>query len=198
MQAAVFAIFLSISSPYTTPDFQFPMDQIMYIDHGPVTEPAETEENIVKDATGVVHGEEIHFDIERIPFRDRGGHELWLRRGKPAEAFLDMVSYAAAHGYEIRLNSAYRTYDHQMRLWKRMPDLAGEPGKGGHRTHQTGCSIDIDGTIRVIDGVEHKTILFWWLNRFAKKFGFVNDVPSEPWHWTYMGPLDEQMEVGGD
>ena len=26
-----------------------------------------------------------------------------------------------------------------------------------------------------------------WLRRHADEFGFVNDVPSENWHWTYRG-----------
>lgn len=152
-----------------------------------------------KIAQGVVYGNKVSLHLERLPFKNRRGESLWLRKGKPTEYFLDMVAYALSHGYEIKLNSAYRTYEHQMRLWKQMPDIAGQPGHGGWRTHQTGCSIDISGTIKEINGVQHKTILYWWLKRFGPQFHFYNTVDDEPWHWTYMGPVDdEELEVGGD
>lgn len=150
-------------------------------------------------ATGAVYGKEVNFELERIPLRDMKDRPLWFRKGKPAEALLDMIAYANSHGYEIKINSAYRTHKHQKELWLRMPDIAGKPGEGGWRTHQTGCAVDISGTIKEVDGEMRKTILFWWLNRFGHKFHFYNTIPNEPWHWTYMGPIDdEDIEVGGD
>lgn len=153
-----------------------------------------------KVATAYVHQQKHFIELERIPLRDSSGHKVWFRSGKPAEALRDMIAYAASHGYEIKLNSSYRTYEHQARLWRKMPDLAGRPGHGGWRTHQTGCSIDISGTLRLVNGETRKTILFWWLKRFGKKFHFYNTIEHEPWHWTYLGPIDDEsvVEVGGD
>lgn len=197
MLSVLFIIIMGVSPMEHQP---FSVEEIMHPDHGSVILSKEEVElqNKYRFVNGVVRGDLKTFEVERIPFRSRGDKPLWMRKGKPAEAFRDMVAYAMSHGYEIRLNSAYRTYRHQMKLWRRMPHLAGEPGMGGYRTHQTGCSIDISGTLREYHGEDRKTMLYWWLKRFAKKFNFVNDVPSEPWHWTYMGPLDDPMEVGGE
>lgn len=166
-----------------------------------------------EEATGLAYGEPVEFKIRPIPFQDRRGDTLWLQPDA-ANDFLDLVELANAHGYEIKLNSAYRTKEHQMRLWKQMPDVAANPMNNGERTHQTGVSVDIAGTARffswaevekweqennkrmdvshcmqVEGGYECPTMLYWWLNRFAKKFNFENDVPSERWHWTYTGPM---------
>lgn len=152
-------------------------------------------------AYGYIHEEKVALYLEKIPFVDHRGRQLYFRKGAPTQALMDMVTYAASHGYEIQLNSAYRTFEHQKELWKKIPHLAAEPGKGGPRSHQTGCAVDIRGTIKEINGIQHKTILYWWLNRFAKKFGFVNNVEGEPWHWTYLGPIESEedpIEIGGE
>jgi len=163
----------------------------------------------LKHTTGKVHGEVTHFDVGRIPFKDKAGHHLWLRP-EVIPAFIDMVEQANKDGFLIKLNSAHRTPEHQYRLWVRMPDIAGHPNRGGDRTHQTGYSIDISGTLKIFTnknikrwekrynrkmnvahcdkrtwGYKCPTVLYWWLKKNAKRFGFENDVAGERWHWTY-------------
>jgi hypothetical protein len=52
-------------------------------------------------------------------------------------------------------------------------NLAAPPG---HSTHGLGLSADIQVT-------DPATLR--WLRAHAKTYGFVNDVPSEAWHWTW-------------
>lgn len=167
-----------------------------------------------KNVIGLANKTQHNFSVVEIPFKDRRGNRLWLQPSA-AESFMDMVEMATAHGYEVKLNSAYRTRAHQMRLWRRMPDIAAHPMTGGKRTHQMGFSVDIAGTerlftwsylkkykskygksiktghCRLVDqGYKCPTLLYWWLNRFAARFNFVNDVEGERWHWTYVGEAD--------
>lgn len=164
------------------------------------------------DAEGVVEGQTIRFRLSKLPFRDRAGHALWLRPAA-ASSLLELVEKANRSGFEIDLNSAYRTTEQQLYLWHKKPGIAGHPMRGGERTHQTGFAVDISGTERNytwsdIQGWErlHKrkmqlkhcrkekwgyscpTMLYWWLVRSAPRFGFKNNVPGERWHWTYLGP----------
>lgn len=87
---------------------------------------------------------------------------------------------AAAHhaGLDLRVNSGYRTYAEQARLYDAYihgyGNLAAKPGTS---THGLGLSADID--VR-----DPRTLT--WLRHHAATYGFVNDVPSESWHWTYM------------
>lgn len=153
----------------------------------------------VRETESWVRGHKGTIEVERLPIVSaKNGRPFWLREGEVAEAFRDMVAYALTHGYEIRLNSAYRTMAEQRKLKRLFPKLAGTPGAGGRRTHQTGCSVDITGTVKEIKGVEHRTMLYWWLKRFSKQFNFVNDMPNEPWHWTYVGPIEGEREIGGN
>ena len=75
------------------------------------------------------------------------------------------------------MNSGYRTYAEQAALYEAYRNgtgnLAAPPGRS---THGLGLSADIN----VPDA---RTLA--WLRRHADEYGFVNDVPSEPWHWTY-------------
>lgn len=86
---------------------------------------------------------------------------------------------AAAHeaGLDLRVNSGYRTYAEQARLYDAYihghGNLAAKPGTS---THGLGLSADID--VR-----DPRTLN--WLRHHAAAYGFVNDVPSESWHWTY-------------
>jgi len=160
-------------------------------------------------AEGRVRGQRQPVELQRIPFRDRGQHSLWMN-SEAVPAFIDLVEAANSAGFHIRLNSAYRTYAHQRRLWLKMPGIAGDPNHGGTHTHQTGYSIDIDGTqLKFVNsyinqwekrnrkkmdlahcdkhswGYKCPTQLYWWLRKNAKRYGFINDVKSERWHWTY-------------
>ncbi|MEN9799809.1 MAG: hypothetical protein RL653_3506, partial [Pseudomonadota bacterium] len=54
--------------------------------------------------------------------------------------------------------------------------LAARPG---YSNHQMGLSVDLGG----IGG--YGTRAYNWLKQNASRYGFVNDVGGEFWHWTY-------------
>lgn len=94
-----------------------------------------------------------------------------------AGQFRKMDAVARSAGLDLRVNSGYRTYAEQAVLYdlyiRGQGNLAAAPGAS---THGLGLSADID--VR-----DPRTLA--WLREHAAAFGFVNDVPSEAWHWTY-------------
>lgn len=97
--------------------------------------------------------------------------------GTAAAAFRRMDDAARAAGHDLRVNSGYRTYAEQAALYRAYRNgtgnLAAPPGRS---THGLGLSADID----VTDGSTLR-----WLRSNARRYGFVNDVPGEAWHWTW-------------
>ena len=94
-----------------------------------------------------------------------------------ATAFREMDAAARAAGHDLHVNSGYRTYEEQAALYQAYRNgtgnLAAAPGRS---THGLGLSADIS----VTDAATLR-----WLRANASRYGFVNDVPSEAWHWTW-------------
>jgi len=94
-----------------------------------------------------------------------------------ARAFGSMDDSARAAGHDLHVNSGYRTYGEQAALYQAYRNgtgnLAAAPGRS---THGLGLSADIQVT-------DPATLR--WLRANAARYGFVNDVPSEAWHWTW-------------
>ena len=102
-----------------------------------------------------------------------------------------MARAARADGIRLRVRSAFRSYDDQIRTFD---SLAREHGRGwaavsaarpGHSEHQLGTTLDLDGGDA-------------WLAANAWRHGFVVSYPSdrspaftcykpEPWHVRYVG-----------
>lgn len=155
-------------------------------------------------ATGRVYGKDTYFLLEKIPFRSGPGHQQWLRHGEVHSSFMAMVKEAEKH-FDFGVNSSYRTWRHQRRLWREMPDVAVNPYRAGARSHMTGYSVDFSGTYAFVShkrvkakwfskkwcravegGFRCPTRFFWWLRKNAHKYGFKNTVKSEPWHWKFV------------
>lgn len=142
-------------------------------------------------ASGWIRGYRVDLDLVDIG----GGFVL---HAPAAAAFLEMERAALADGIVLRVNSAFRGEIQQQREWdKRQAALAmGKKYKlvarPGWSTHQAGCSVDLnrahDDTTDngIADGATDK-----WLQANAKRFGFANDVASEPWHWTHAGSVED-------
>src|SRR5436305_169380 len=80
-------------------------------------------------------------------------------------------------GIDLKVRSGYRTYAEQAVLYDRYVHGRGAlAARPGHSTHGQGLSADIDVS-------DPRTLA--WLRKHAARFGFVADVPSENWHWTY-------------
>jgi D-alanyl-D-alanine dipeptidase len=101
-------------------------------------------------------------------------HRLWA---PAADAFERMRSAAASEGVTIGITDSYRDHDTQVDLAARKGlyrngGLAAVPGTS---THGWGRSLDLD-----LDPSAQA-----WMRANGARFGFVEDVPREPWHWTF-------------
>jgi hypothetical protein len=103
------------------------------------------------------------------------GHRLY----RPAAAAWDsLVAEAAASGLELRITDSYRSYEEQVDLAHRKGlyrngGLAAVPGTSNHGW---GLAVDADVTDPAVRE---------WLEVNGPRYGFVNAVPREPWHWEY-------------
>ena len=96
---------------------------------------------------------------------------------KAATAFRRMRADASVAGVTIGVNDAYRTYDEQVDLARRkglysQGGLAATPGKSNHGW---GMAVDLELDSRAQA----------WMRENGYKYGFVEDVAREPWHWTF-------------
>ena len=101
-----------------------------------------------------------------------------------AQAFVAMAQAASREGITLRVNSAYRSDEHQARLWAEALKKYGSanaarkwvapPGKSNHRT---GKALDIHTT----------DAIYAWLKANGPKFGFKQPMSWEPWHWEFQG-----------
>lgn len=120
--------------------------------------------------------------LVRVPGEDKDQIPIYLEP-EAAEAWQDLLEYAARSGVELRLNYGFRTPEQQLRLYRKNRQLAARPGESDH---ELGISVDIAGTRERRGRGWRKTALFYWLRHEAPRFGFVNDVPGESWHWTFL------------
>lgn len=95
-----------------------------------------------------------------------------------------MLAAARSDGVELSAVSSLRTADEQAALRRQnCPDPVSSPAvactpataKVGTSEHETGHAVDFaPGS-------------FTWLEANASRFGFAATVPSEPWHFSYVG-----------
>ncbi|MBM3271488.1 MAG: D-alanyl-D-alanine carboxypeptidase family protein, partial [Candidatus Sericytochromatia bacterium] len=101
-----------------------------------------------------------------------------------AEAFVKMAQAASRDGITLRINSAWRSDEHQARLYAEAIKKYGSeqaarkwvapPGKSNHRT---GKALDIHTS----------DAIYAWLKSNAPRFGFRQPMSWEPWHWEFEG-----------
>lgn len=117
-----------------------------------------------------------------------------------------LVDAAAAAGYPLELQSAYRSYSYQERTFDYWVARNGydaalvSSARPGHSEHQLGTALDF----RSADGPPAWDLEDWgetptgtWLAENAHRYGFVMSYPKgkqdvtcyiyEPWHYRYLG-----------
>jgi LAS superfamily LD-carboxypeptidase LdcB len=101
-------------------------------------------------------------------------HQLWSPAARSFEA---MQAAAAAEGVTIGITDSYRTYESQVDLVARkglysQGGLAASPGTS---MHGWGVALDLrlDASAQA------------WMRSNGGRYGFVENVPREPWHWQY-------------
>lgn len=103
-----------------------------------------------------------------------GEHRL---HAPAAGAFRQMAADAKAQGVTIGVNESYRSLAEQQQLANQL-GLYSQGGKAaapGTSNHGWGLALDLQ-----LDGRAQQ-----WMRDNAYKYGFAEDVPREPWHWTY-------------
>lgn len=109
-----------------------------------------------------------------FPIGDRN-HRL---AGPAAASWRNLVSAAATDGIDLKITDSYRSYDQQVDLVRRKGlyadgGLAATPGTSNHGW---GLAVDAD----VTDPATRD-----WLQINGPRFGWVEAVPREPWHWEF-------------
>lgn len=111
-----------------------------------------------------------------------------------------MIREAEDDGHDIKIISAYRSFDEQNELKGQFTSVYGEGANAfsadqGFSEHQLGTTVDL--TIPSIGGTYQSfgdTEAFEWLQDNAYKYGFILSYPEgnefyiyEPWHWRFVG-----------
>jgi len=118
------------------------------------------------------------------------------------EAFKLMAKDAMLNNLNLRIISAYRSYEYQNNLYnkylkedkKEVVDTYS--ARPGHSEHQTGLAVDIDNIYNSYTNFEN-TKEFNWVKDNCYKYGFILRYPKEkehitgymyePWHYRYVG-----------
>lgn len=103
-----------------------------------------------------------------------GQHRLWA----PATAaFRDMERAAKAAGVHIGVTDSYRSFAQQVAVAKEkgLYSQGGLAAKPGTSDHGWGRSLDLR-----LDAAAQS-----WMRANAGRYGYAEDVPREPWHWTF-------------
>ncbi len=120
-------------------------------------------------------------------------------------AFNQMQADAALAGFDIYIQSGFRSYDYQVGLYNNYIVTNGQAwtdkysAKPGHSEHQTGLSLDysVSGSSCILsECLENEPGGQWVLNN-AHNYGFIIRYPKgkeaitgynyEPWHLRYVG-----------
>ncbi len=102
------------------------------------------------------------------------GHSLYA---PAAGAFEKMIAAARSEGVTIGVTDSYRPLATQERLAveKGLYSQGGLAATPGTSNHGWGLALDLD----LDDSAQA------WMRANGPDYGFVEDVPREPWHWTY-------------
>lgn len=112
----------------------------------------------------------------------------------------NMIERAERDGHDLRVISAYRSFDQQSDLKGQFTQVYGSGANTfsadqGYSEHQLGTTVDL--TIPDVGGTYTsfgESEAFKWLEENAYKYGFILSYPEgnnfyiyEPWHWRFVG-----------
>lgn len=144
-------------------------------------------------------------DLVDIPWKYRfgGANDKIQIRQEVYDAFLEMWNDAYEQGYYLLIDSGFRTYDSQEKVYN---DYAKKSGisyadtiaaRPGFSEHQTGLAIDMYSKQNSSASTFATTDVYKWLTKNVYKYGFILRYPDgqkkitgynfESWHYRYVG-----------
>jgi len=141
-------------------------------------------------------------DLVSIPVTYRYGDEKKIR-SEVYEAFVEMFEAAKADGHYLLVESAFRSYDKQVQVYKQYENQKGTKyadgiaARPGFSEHQTGLSLDIFAKECYQQSTFKDSKAYAWLIANSYKYGFILRYPEgkdnltgykyESWHYRYIG-----------
>ena len=148
-------------------------------------------------------------DLVTVSSSIKGYAGMQLRKAA-ADNLLKIFNEAKKKGFNLNLNSSYRSYQTQVSTYNYWVSQVGVAeanrfsAKPGHSQHQLGTTVDVTS-----DTVDEKLVSSFgntpegkWLASNAYKYGFVLAYPAgyehitgytyEPWHFRYIGVSNAQ------
>lgn len=115
------------------------------------------------------------------------GNGYYLRADAASDFKRMSAACLAATGKDLPVSTAFRTMEHQERLYKELgPTLAAKPG---YSNHQSGIAIDIHGLDERKPNYDKARD--YWLDEHCEEYGWkrtgLNFSNIEPWHLDYTG-----------
>lgn len=120
--------------------------------------------------------------------------------GDAIEFLTDMLDDAKIDGYDIKIISAYRSFDEQQEVKGQFTQVYGSGSNAfsadqGYSEHQLGTTVDLtDPTTGGAYASFTQTKEYQWLLDNAYRYGFILSYPEgnnfymfEPWHWRFVG-----------
>jgi hypothetical protein len=105
--------------------------------------------------------------------------------------FMAMREEAKKAGIDLKVTSAYRSEEQQVALWNQLKGsgkaVAVPCTQGGNGSnHNSGTAIDI--SVGCGNGVTNcNTKTYRWLKENGSRWGFRNEIPNDPVHWSPSG-----------
>lgn len=138
------------------------------------------------------------------------GYEADIRA---AEDLRKMLEDGRAAGYDLKICSAYRTYEKQKKLFQKKTreylskgmgqaeaeaEAAKTVARPGTSEHESGFAVDlVSGGYQILDEKQERTREQQWLMKHCSEYGFILRYPTgkteftgviyEPWHYRYVG-----------
>ena len=116
------------------------------------------------------------------------------------DAFKKMYDAAERNGYQLVINSAYRSYEDQEELVNKYLSLYGQDyvdkyvAKPGFSEHQTGLAFDIGSrnsnvfaSSKEYEWIQENAHKFGFIYRFDKRYEDLTGFRNEAWHYRYVG-----------
>lgn len=115
-------------------------------------------------------------------------------------AYKEMSNKAKSEGYEIIINSAYRSYNDQVEIgnfylkWYGQGYVDKYVAKPGYSEHQTGLcydigskSVNVFANSKEYQWMQDNAYKYGFIERFTKRYEGITGFRMEPWHYRYVG-----------